>query len=113
MMKRNIRQLATGLSLAAAAALLATTMWAQDPAAPSQTQPGDQMQSQQTTTKAFAGKVAKQGDTYVLKDMDSKMTYVLQSSDELKQYVGKEVTVIGSLDPSTNTIRVQKIQTPS
>jgi hypothetical protein len=112
-MKTIIRQFATGLSLAAAAALLATTMWAQDPAAPSQAQPGDQMQSQQAATKSFAGKVAKQGDTYVLKDMESKMTYVLEGSDELKRYVGKEVTVFGSLDTSTNTIHVQKIQTPS
>lgn len=112
-MKRTIRQLATGLSLAAAAALLATTIWAQDPAAPSQAQPGDQMQSQQMATKAFAGKVAKQGDSYVLKDMEGKVTYVLEGSDELKRYVGKEVTVIGSLDASTNTIHVQKIQTSS
>ncbi|HZD33108.1 MAG TPA: DUF5818 domain-containing protein [Candidatus Angelobacter sp.] len=113
-MERTIHKLATGLSLAAAAALLATTMWAQDPAAQSPTQPGsDQAQSQPDTTKTFAGKVAKQGDMYVLKDAASKVTYVLQSSDELTQYVGKDVTVVGSLDASTNTIRVQKIRIPS
>lgn len=112
-MKPTFRQLATGLTLSAAAALLASTMWAQDPATPSQTQPGDQMQAQQAATKTFAGKIVKQGDKYMLKDMANKVTYMLDSSDDLKRYEGKEVTVFGSLDTSTNTIHVQKVQAPA
>ena len=87
-------------------------MWAQN-ATQSQSQPGDQAQTQQAATKSFAGKIMKQGEQYVLKDTANKVTYVLDSEDEVKQYEGKEVIVIGSFDAASNTIHVQKIQAPA
>ena len=112
-MRKIFSQLVTGLTLVAGIALLASTMWAQDAATQGQPMPGDQAQAQQAATKSFAGKIVKQGDQYVLKDMAHKVTYVLDGQDEVKQYEGKEVTVIGSLDPASNTIHVQKVQVPS
>lgn len=112
-MERNLHQLATGLTLAVGAALLASTMWAQDAPAQSQSQAGDQMQAQQAATKTFAGKIVKEGDKYVLRDMARKVTYVLDGTDDLKQYEGKDVTVIGSLDTAKNTIHVQKVEPPA
>ena len=87
-------------------------MWAQD-ATQRQPQPGDQAQAQQPATKSFAGKIVKQGDGYVLKDSANRVTYELDGQDQVKQYEGKEVIVIGSLDAASNTIHVQKIQAPS
>ncbi|HZM11520.1 MAG TPA: DUF5818 domain-containing protein [Candidatus Limnocylindrales bacterium] len=113
-MGRIFSQLATGLALVVGTALLASTMWAQDAATQSQPQPGDQMQAQQAaTTRTFAGKIVKQGDKYVLRDVANKVTYMLDAQDDLKAYEGKEVTVIGSLDSASRTIHVQKVQAPS
>jgi uncharacterized protein YdeI (BOF family) len=113
-MKKTFSQLVTGLALVAGTGLLASTMWAQDAGTQSQSQPGDQMQAQQAaSTKTFAGKIVKQGDKYVLRDMTNKVTYILDAQDDLTQYEGKEVTVIGSLDSASHTIHVQKVQPPA
>src|SRR3974390_664023 len=107
MMRKTLGQLVTGLTLVVGTTLLASAMWAQD-ATQSQPQPGDRVQAQQVGTKAFAGKVVKQGEQYVLKDSANKVTYMLNGQEDLKQYEGKDVTVIGSLDAASNKIHVQK-----
>jgi len=112
-MKKIFSQIATGLALVVGIALLASTMWAQDAPTQSQPQPGDQAQAQQAVARSFAGKIVKQGDQYVLKDMAHKVTYALDGQDDVKQYEGKEVIVNGSLDAASNTIHVQKVQAPS
>ena len=113
-MRKTFCQLVTGLTLVVGTVLLASTMWAQDAGTQSQPQPGDQMQAQQAaTTQTFAGKIVKQGDKYVLRDVANKVTYMLDAQDDLKPYEGKEVTVIGSLDSAKHTIHVQKVQAPS
>ena len=113
-MIRMFSQIATVLTLATA--VLAATLWAQEPATPSESQSGNQAQSEPSrdaASKTFAGKIVKHGDKYMLRDEANKVTYTLQGNDELKQYEGKVVTVIGSLDTATNTIRVQKIEAPA
>ena len=113
-MKRLISEIAAVLTLAAA--VVAGTLWAQEPAARGQSQPDNQAQSEPTheaATTTFAGTIVKHGDKYMLRDTANKKTYMLEGADELKQYEGKNVTVIGSLNPDTNTIRVEKIEAPA
>ncbi|HEY4932426.1 MAG TPA: DUF5818 domain-containing protein [Terriglobales bacterium] len=67
------------------------------------------MTSQAGEQQTFSGKVAKAGGKFVLKDTESKATYVLDDQDKAKQFDGQDVKVSGSLDPQTKTIRVASI----
>jgi lipopolysaccharide export system protein LptA len=70
-----------------------------------QSQPQDQSQQAQT----FTGKIMKSKGSVVLKDDSSSTAYKLDSEDQAKQYIGKNVKVTGTLDPATNTIHVSNI----
>ena len=83
----------------------------QDPAA--QSQPSMSRQSSESQApQIFVGKIAKSKGALVLKD-DSGTTYNLDNTDQAKQFVGKSVTVTGTLDKSTNTIHVANIEASS
>ena len=56
----------------------------------------------------FTGTIAKQGDAYVLKS--GSTTYNLDDQAKAASFEGKRVKVQGTLDPATNTIRVQQIE---
>jgi len=60
-------------------------------------------------TQSFTGKIVKDGSKYVLK-VASNTTYELQEQGDVKQYENQTVTVIGTLDTGSNTIRVVKIE---
>jgi FlaG/FlaF family flagellin (archaellin) len=45
-----------------------------------------------------------------LKDETSNVTYKLDDQDKAKDNEGKTVTINGSLDSSTNTIRISTLQ---
>ena len=60
-------------------------------------------------TQSFTGKIVKDGTKYVLK-VASNTTYELQEQGDVKQYENQTVTVIGTLDTGSNTIRVVKIE---
>jgi len=64
---------------------------------------------QQTAARSFTGTIMKSGDSYVLKTSDN-MTYQLDDQARAKEYEGKQVQVTGSLDSSSNTIKVQDIK---
>ena len=66
-------------------------------------------QKQTSATQSFTGTVMKSGDTYVLKTSDN-MTYQLDDQARAKDYEGKQVQITGSLDPNSNTIKVQAIK---
>ncbi|HEU5350336.1 MAG TPA: DUF5818 domain-containing protein [Terracidiphilus sp.] len=76
--------------------------------------PQPQMPDQQTQaepaakTQTFTGTISQQGSDFVLEASGS--TYKLSGADNAKSFVGKSVTVIGTLDSSTNTIAVQSIR---
>ena len=74
-----------------------------------QAKPPADPQNQQTPTRAFTGKIVKDAGRYVLK-VASNTTYQLDGQDDVKQYENQEVTIIGTLDTGSNTIRVVKIQ---
>lgn len=63
----------------------------------------------QTPTQSFTGKILKDAGKYVLK-VAGNTTYQLDGQDSLKQYENQDVKVIGSLDTTSNTIRIVKIE---
>ena len=92
---------------------------AQDPAAQSQPAAQDpapqsdtSMSPQPTQTQQiFVGKIAKSKGDLVFKD-DAGTAYKLDNSEEAKDFVGKTVTVTGTLDTATNTIHILNIEAP-
>lgn len=60
--------------------------------------------------KTFTGKITKANGKYVLQDATGGTPYQLDDQTNAKKYSGKSVLVTGTLDASTNTIRVQKIE---
>ena len=71
-------------------------------------QPADP-QNQQTPTQSFTGKIVKDGAKYVLK-VASNTSYQLDVQSDVKQYENQDVKIIGTLDSTSNTIRVVKIE---
>src|ERR1700739_2480416 len=111
------------LSLALPAALVIATFWymgqtanAQNPSSSSVVsarQQGTQQQDEQKSkseTKTFTGKIVKSGDVLVLSDPDSKTTYKLDDQEKAREFINKDVKVVGVLDDSTGMIRVSSIE---
>ncbi|HLW83459.1 MAG TPA: DUF5818 domain-containing protein [Candidatus Acidoferrales bacterium] len=68
-----------------------------------------QMQTKQPVQE-FQGTIEKSGTKYVLVDKASGARYQLDKQDRARQFVGKDVKITGTLDPSTNTIEVSEIK---
>jgi Protein of unknown function (DUF5818) len=83
----------------------------QTPSTPQQQQQTDATNSQQSA-RAFEGKISKAGDKLVLQETSTQTAYQLDDQDKAKQFKGKAVKVMATLDPSTNTLHVVDI-TPS
>jgi len=60
--------------------------------------------------KTFSGRIVKENGELVLKDPVTKVSYKLSEPGKAKQYVGKQVKVIGKLDMNSNTIQVDGIE---
>ena len=58
--------------------------------------------------RVYVGTIVKDGDAYVLKAANEK--YRLDNQRKAKNYKGKDVKVMGTLDKTTNSIHVQKIE---
>lgn len=69
-----------------------------------------QVQAQQQSVQKFQGTIVKSKDKYILQDKMSGATYQLDNQDKAKEFAGRDVKVIGTLDPRTNTIQVSDIQ---
>ena len=89
----------------------------QTPSTPSQA--GSTPQQQQTdatnpqqSARSFEGKIAKSGDQLVLQENSTQTAYKLDDQDKAKQFEGKDVKVMATVDASTNTLHVVDI-TPS
>src|SRR5919109_1572922 len=76
---------------------------------PSASQSPDRDQQVQPAAQSFTGTISKEGDTYVPKVSDTS-SYKLDDQDKAKQYEGQRVRVFGSLESSSNLIRVQRIE---
>jgi len=65
--------------------------------------------SNATDAKTFTGKIVKAGDKLVLRDAASNTTYQLDDQDKAKEFVGKDVKVVGTLDMANSLIRITMI----
>jgi hypothetical protein len=70
-------------------------------------QPADEQS--QRTAQSFEGKIMKAGDKLVLRDAATRASYQLDDQDKAKQYQGKNVKVMATVDPNTNTLHVIEI----
>ena len=62
--------------------------------------------SSQQSARAFEGKIQKSGDKLVLQDSASGSSYQIDDQDKAKQYEGKNVKVMGTVDSASNTLHV-------
>ena len=72
-----------------------------------QTQPVPE--TQQSTIQSITGTVVKIGNKYVLETEDN-IAYQLDDQDRAKQFEGKHVKVLGTLDRSTGIIHIKSIE---
>jgi hypothetical protein len=105
---RRATPLATSLLMAAALCMLT-------PSLPAQASNDQGQQQTQEQSKTFAGKIMKlQSGQYALVTGQTPeghpAGHFLDNQDEAKKYEGKQVTVTGTLEASTNTIHVSKIE---
>ena len=89
----------------------------QQPQQPDRQQPGqpanaDAQQQSSAQTQTVTGTIVKEDGRYVLKASDNK-TYQIDDQEKAKQFEGKQVKIVGSLDMSTSTIRIQSIEPAS
>jgi hypothetical protein len=88
----------------------------QTPSTPSQAGSTPQQQTEATSpqqsARSFEGKIAKSGDQLVLQESSTQTAYKLDDQDKAKQFEGKSVKVMATVDASTNTLHVVDI-TPS
>ncbi len=90
----------------------------QSPSSPSSAQPEQQPEtsagspaSSESSMTSFTGSIVKSGGKYMLHSATAD--YQLDDQKQAKKFEGKDVKVIGQLDSSTNTIRVQNIEPAS
>jgi hypothetical protein len=91
------------------------SLYAQSAQAPqADQQPAQQTQSQgnmqQPAAKAFIGTIVKDGNKLMLKDTSSNVSYKVDDDSKVKDYVGKQVKITGTLDSSTNVIHVDSVE---
>jgi len=85
----------------------------QQPVAGQQQVAQQQNDMQTQEAKAFSGTIMKEKGKLVLKDSATKMSYQLDDQEKAKEFVGKQVKVIGKLDLDTNLIHVENIEAAS
>jgi len=66
-------------------------------------------EKQGPAAQTLSGTVIKLGNKYVLKTTD-KQTYELDDQDKAREYEGKQVKIVGSLDRTTNMIHIASIE---
>src|ERR1700727_1268362 len=67
----------------------------------------------QQSARSFEGKIQKSGDKLVLQESATQTSYQLDDQDKAKQFEGKNVKVMATLDPSTNKLHVVAISPSS
>jgi hypothetical protein len=83
------------------------------PGQPQTQAPQSQDDMQQQDSKAFTGTIMRQGNKLVLRDTSANINYKVDDEDKVKDYVGKQVKITGTLDASTNVIHVDSIEVVS
>src|SRR5712692_5039197 len=73
-----------------------------------QQQPTD-TQSQPQSPRALEGKIAKSGSQFVFQEASTQTAYKLDDQDKVKPFEGKNVKVMATVDPNTNTLHIVDI----
>jgi flagellar basal body-associated protein FliL len=114
---RQVKPLLASFALLAASCTLSVSAFSQEdprnPQSPStqqQQQMPQQQQPMQQEAQTFKGKIAQVNGSFVLQDETGKVSYPVDDQDQAKQYEGKDVQVVGTLDAATNTIHITNIQ---
>ena len=63
----------------------------------------------QKAARRFNGRVEKSGHKLVLQETSSNAVYQLDDQDKAKPFAGKNVKVIATIDPGSNTLHVVDI----
>ena len=74
-------------------------------------QPSTQQEPSQQQSRTFVGEIVKaqNGRYALLTDKQKGTGFYLDDQDKAKQFEGKDVKVVGTLDVATNTIHVSDI----
>jgi hypothetical protein len=79
------------------------------PSSPSSRQTKNSADEQAPTAQTFTGTISKGTDSFVLK-VSETASYKLDNQQQVQQYDGQRVRVIGTLDSSVNLIHVDRIE---
>lgn len=63
----------------------------------------------QQSARSFEGKIEKSGDKLVLQESATQTSYQLDDQDKAKQFQGKNVKVMATLDSASNTLHIVDI----
>ena len=58
----------------------------------------------QQSARAFEGRIQKSGDEFVLQESATQTSYKLDDQDKAKQFEGKNVKIMATMDPTTNLV---------
>ena len=101
----TVATIAFGVALAAQAAKAIPLTTARSPLVISQDQ-----NSQAPAVSMFTGTINEPGDSFTFTNDSTKSVYQLDNQQSAGKFDGKKVKVIGTLDGTNNTIRVQSIE---
>ena len=62
--------------------------------------------SSQQTARSFDGRITRSGDQLLLRESVSHASYKLDDQSKAKQYEGRHVKVMATMDASSNTLHV-------
>jgi Protein of unknown function (DUF5818) len=63
----------------------------------------------QQSARAFHGRIIRAGHKFVLREASSQTSYQLDDQDKAKRFEGKNVEVVATLDPDSNSLYVVEI----
>lgn len=106
-----MKRLLTIVTLVGLSGLGASLSAQQTPSTPSQTDTMPQQQqtdatNSQQSARSFEGKITKMGDQFVLQEDSTQAAYKLDDQDKAKQFKGRDVKVMATLDASSNMLHV-------
>jgi len=107
-----MKQRTLWLGLLLVAVMMGALTFAPAVRAQSQSQPPTaQQEPSQQKSRTFVGEIvkAKNGQYALLTDKQKGTGFYLDNQDKAKQFEGKDVKVMGTLDIATNTIHVSDI----
>lgn len=82
---------------------------APDPSSNSTTPSSSQAATNTSPVQTFIGSISQEADSFTLKVSDTT-SYKLDNQQQVQQYVGQRVRVMGTLDSASNLIHVDRVE---